>query len=420
MKSVVTLLLVISLSCGKLVIAQQAQITSNPDKDIAGDQGINSPQMFFIISNDGGISGINSVPSFQCNTTISPSVVIENFGSDLLTTATLQYFVDGGTPQYYYWEGSLPPFWMDTVVLPPMSVSAGNHTLDILVVEANGAADFNGGNNGSIQFNVVGTSDPVPYAQEFDQLSLPDGYFIENYNSGPTWNHFTIISQYGALNCMRMPFYTNDVSNDIDDLYMKNIDLSNVGQAELSFDLAYAYYSNYYWDELKVMVSGNCGNDWDVLYDKSKNDLATAPAMDVSFTPGFSQWRNEVVNISQYTGNSNVIIKFEAVSGHGNNLYLDNITINDNVGIDEVNSNKNTLKLYPNPANSFVNVSLPEMNFAGNEISVLNSLGQKIYTSKIASTQITVPVDQLASGAYVISVSSKNAQLLSAPLIVFH
>jgi len=421
MKSIIAFLLVVSLTCGKLVIAQQTSYAVRPHDDLASSHpGNSSQQMYFLINNDGGISGINSIPAFQCNTTISPSVVIENFGSDVLTTATLQYFVDGGAPQYYYWQGALPPYWMDTIVLPQMSVSAGSHTLNILVTEANGTVDFNGGNNGSIEFNIVGTGEPVPYAESFSQVILPDGFFVENNDGGPSWEHFSLGEYFTFLSCMRMPFYTNDVSGDIDDLYMKNIDLSNVAQAQLSFDVAYAYYSEYYWDELKVMVSVDCGNDWDVVYDKLKDELATAPATDVLFVPNSSQWRNETVDISQYTGNPNVIIRFDAVNGHGNNLYVDNITIDNSVGIDEVASNKNVLTVYPNPASSFVNVSFPQMNYNGNEISVLNSLGQKVYTSKIASTQTIIPVDQFSPGAYIISVRSKSVGLSSAPLIVFH
>ncbi|HYV92976.1 MAG TPA: T9SS type A sorting domain-containing protein [Chitinophagales bacterium] len=421
MKSRVTFLLVVTLFCGKSMIAQQPSKNAFPSYEyiLFGHHGKSCQHMFFLIDNDGGISGINSIPGFQCNTTISPSVVIENFGSDVLTTATLQYFIDEGTPEYYYWQGALPPYWMDTIVLPQMSVSEGSHTLSILVTEANGTVDFNGGNNGSVQFNVVGSSEPVPYAESFSQPFLPTGFFVENSNGGPSWDHFLLDGYFTLLSCVRMPFYINDVSGDIDDLYMRNIDLSNVSQAQLSFDVAYTYYSEYYWDELKVMVSTDCGNNWDVVYDKQKDDLATAPATDVFFVPGSAQWRNETVDISQYTGNSNVIIKFDAVNGHGNNLYIDNIAIDNNTGIDEVSSKENVLMLYPNPASTFVNVSFSNMNFVGNEISVFNSLGQKIYFSKISSSHTMIPVEQFPSGAYRVYVNSNGAQFSTAPLVVF-
>ena len=419
MKSIVTILIVVSLWCTHRVDAQQSPDPTPNNGTHPQDEPV--AQMFLFFGNDGGISGISSIPSFQCNSTIVPSVVIENFGSDELTTATLQYFVDGGAPEYYYWEGSLPPFWTDTILLPQINVTEGSHTLVIQVTEANGQLDFNGGNDGSIEFNIIGMSQPAPFSETFEQGTLPEGFFVENANSGPSWAPFTIVNAINPVRCVRMPFYTNDVAGDVDDLYMKNIDLSSVNQAELRFSVAYAYYSSYYWDELKVVLSTDCGNHWSEVYDKSKDDLATAPFTDLPFVPQPSQWRSEAVDLSDYAGNSNVIVKFEAVSGHGNNLYVDNISINDNVGIDEPGSEKTALKLFPNPASSSITVSFRAMNFDGNEINVLNSLGQSVYSSVIdGSRQVVLPGELFASGAYMVTVHTADAHYYSAPLIVFH
>src|SRR6266480_2495096 len=148
-------------------------------------------------------------------------------------------------------------------------------------------------------------SQPAPFSETFEQPALPEGFFVENANSGPSWAPYTIDNAFNPERCVRMPFYTNDVGGDVDDLYMKNIDLSSVAQAQLSFSLAYAYYSTYYWDELKVIVSTDCGNNWSEVYDKSKDDLATAPFTDLPFIPQPSQWRTEAIDLSDYAGNSN-------------------------------------------------------------------------------------------------------------------
>ncbi len=461
MKSLATVLIVISLSFGEHAFAQHAiqnlnnglQPNDNDNNIPSGQQqpvltpddsknqltvitgglpasysdltwinpGEHSSHPFFLLSNDGGITGINSVPGFQCDYSIVPSVVIENFGSVEMTSATLEYFIDGGTPSYYYWQGSLPPFWMDTILLPTINVSSGNHTLNILVTEANGEMDFNNGNNGSIQFNVVGASQPTPYVETFELPMMPSGFFVENPNGGPTWNTVSLGDENSVVNCIRMPFYINDVSGDVDDLYMRNVDLSNVGQAYMSFDVAYAYYSDFYWDELKVIVSTDCGNNWDVVYDKAKNDLATAPVTDIFFYPASNEWRNEEIDLQPYIGNSNVMISFDAVSGHGNNLYIDNIAINDNVGVSEVSVGKNALRLYPNPASDVVNVSFPSMNSSGSEIAVLNALGQQVFASKEkTSNHILIPVDQFVSGSYLVTVSDNAGNVSASPLIVFH
>src|SRR4029079_10122014 len=121
-------------------------------------QDYDQSMLHLYYDDDGGISGINSVPIFQCGNTIIPTVTIENFGTNILTSATLQYFIDGELPQNFYWEGSLPPFWTDTIVLPEITAPPGNHVLNILVTQANGEYDFNNMNNLSIDFNIEGSS----------------------------------------------------------------------------------------------------------------------------------------------------------------------------------------------------------------------------------------------------------------------
>ncbi len=414
MKSFVTLIIVFYLMCDKDLMAQQSGVHNiAPEKD-----GL-APVPFFLTSNDGGISSINSIPDFQCDYSIMPAVIIENFGSADMTSATLEYFIDNNIPDTLNWTGVLPPFDTAAITLPLISVAPGSHTLFINVTEANGQVDLNGDNDGSIAFNVVGTGEPAPYFETFQQQVLPLGYFIDNHNEGPTWSVVTINNPYSPLSCVRMPFYSNDVKGDVDDLYVKNIDLTNVGQAQLSFNLAYACYSDYYWDELKVMISTDCGSNWTAVYDKEKNDLATAPATDVSFVPEASQWRSEVIDISSYAGNASVMIRFEAVSGHGNNLYVDNIDINDNVGIPQVYDGSTKLNLFPNPAADAVSLSSSVLGLPVCRVAIYNSLGQKVYTSDLSNlSHATIPVSQLAPGSYRVVVNADGIELSHAPLIV--
>jgi len=218
---------------------------------------------------------------------------------------------------------------------------------------------------------------------------------------------------------MRMQFYTNDVFTDEDDLYVKNIDLTNGTGTLMSFDVAYAYYSENYWDELKVEVSIDCGINWDVLYDKAKDDLATVPATDVPFIPKASQWRTETIDLTTYDGYSNVMVRFAAVSGHGNNLYVDNINIGGNVGIEEINSTG--LSLFPNPASSSVSVTLPKEIPVNSVIKILNDIGQVVYEQGISfSVEVDIPVAELNNGAYLLSVTSNGETIAVGKLIVAH
>src|SRR6187549_480594 len=88
-------------------------------------------KMLQFFENDGGLSNVNSVPGFQCDTTIMPAVEIENDGSNALTSASLEYYVDANSPQTIEWNGWLEPGAVDTLDLPAMLVPEGEHKLTI-------------------------------------------------------------------------------------------------------------------------------------------------------------------------------------------------------------------------------------------------------------------------------------------------
>ncbi|MCY7411384.1 MAG: T9SS type A sorting domain-containing protein [Chitinophagales bacterium] len=412
MKSHQVLLIVIATLISRTVFSQQffnlALITTHK----------NDENLFFLNENDGGISGINSVPVFQCTSIITPMVLIENYGNNTLTSATIQYFLDGGLPQLFYWSGNLAPYFTDTIFLPSMEVTDGNHVLTVQVTQANGESDFNNANNESVEFNIVGNGIPVPYQESFTSLQLPAGYFIDNENNGPAWEVFENPMLNGSYyHSLRMPFYINDVTADVDDLYTINFDLTDASAPQLSFNIAYAYYSEEYWDKLQVQVSSDCGNNWEVIYDKAKDELATAGFTDVPFVPLQSQWRNESIDLSQYADVDALMVRFEATSGHGNNLYIDNIAIDENTGIE--NWNATSFKCFPNPANDLIEMNLPE-NFKG-EIKIVNAFGQVVFEKSIRiSSKIIIPLSNLAAGKYFITTFDERNFSLVQKIVVLH
>ncbi len=74
-------------------------------------------------------------------------------------------------------------------------------------------------------------------------------------------------------------------------------------------------------------------------------------------------------------------------------------------GIDEV-QNKNTVKIYPNPANSMVNVSLTEFN-PDVMLTLLDITGKKIHHQSMY-LETTIDISNYASGMYFVRVESKG------------
>ena len=75
------------------------------------------------------------------------------------------------------------------------------------------------------------------------------------------------------------------------------------------------------------------------------------------------------------------------------------LTINSCIGIDEVK--ENPMKVFPNPAVDFVNISLPQY-YKDALLSVLNSQGEVQYSAIINSKEFKVDVSHYATGIYIV------------------
>lgn len=100
-------------------------------------------------ADDAGVTSINSPTGSYCGTTIDPVVVIQNFGTNTLTTVTINYDIDGGANQTYNWTGTLTQGQTATVSLPTMAVSGGNHTFNASTSSPNGTTDEDTSNDGT-------------------------------------------------------------------------------------------------------------------------------------------------------------------------------------------------------------------------------------------------------------------------------
>lgn len=359
-----------------------------------------------IIENDGGVSAIYAVPSYQCVGEISPSVELLNYGSNELTNALLKYSIDEEVPNYFVWEGSLLPGETDVIAFNTIEVPAGDHIFTVSIVEANGLADLNGGNNeGLINFYIVGNSEPVPMEEQFNMPALPDGYFIENTDAFG-WKIYTQELPFGNLNHMlQMPFF-NCNAGIVNMAYIQNLDLSAVSASALHFDVAYRYYQNSgltNFDRLFVEVSEDCGGIWKVVYDKQKDELATLPPSGAAdyFPVESSEWRTESIDLTDFSGFSNVMIRFNAFSGHGNNLYIDNLKISSTVGINSPLAVPAVLDIYPNPADVSVLLKVSSDHYGNFRFMIADQLGRiKFQTANTSNAISEVNLETWPSGLY--------------------
>lgn len=105
--------------------------------------------------NDIGILYVSS-PTFSqsitCSTSINPSVMLYNYGTNTITSATFSYNVSGVGTQTTPWTGVIAPSSSLMVGLPSVTgISSGNKVYNIGIYSPNGTTDPNMNNNVSNQ-----------------------------------------------------------------------------------------------------------------------------------------------------------------------------------------------------------------------------------------------------------------------------
>jgi len=286
------------------------------------------------ITLDAAITAITSPSGQYCGTpTIIPQVTLQNNGSTPLTSCQIQYRVNNGSWQTFNWTGTLNQGQSAGVTLPALNgLTFGSHIFKARVQNPNGGVDQNPANDSAmVTFTLINNAGvSLPLTEGFQGTFPPTGWTVvnpENFAwSSANVGGFGTSSKSAAIN--NFSTSTSLVGN-IDDLIMPFVATSGLTGSflQLKFDVAYARYNASYADTLKVLVSNDCGATWNTVYAKWGSTLATAPDQTTAFTPTASQWRTEIVDLSNYAGQPDIQIVFRNCSGWGNWLYLDNVNL---------------------------------------------------------------------------------------------
>ena len=370
---------------------------------------------------DIGVNAFTAATPGLCDGTTTPMVTIKNEGSLAITSASVAYAINGGTPVTQNWTGSLSAGATAVVTFPQVTLPAGTNSLVATVSSPNGTGDVNGMNNMSaplIAAVLNNTATPAPYSEGMESTSfnsIPAGHVLL-YNTA-TKPLVTVVSKaqvnglpqelggYGqSTKSLMVDFFTmqNGAQASIITPKVSGITANH----KLYFNHAYASYAGEV-DGLKVFVSSNCGTTWTNVFDKSGTALATAANSTSRFFPQPTQWYPNTISLSQFAGQE-LIVKFECNSAYGNNLWLDNFWINTAaLGEEEIQAAQ--AKLYPNPARDAVKVSLQVSEAGEALVEVISLNGQTVIaqtTSVEAGMQsIDLNVADLANGVYTVKIA---------------
>ena len=308
-------------------IARMSTVIENSPRRVSllTSHGLSDPMP---VPNDLGIKEVLSPASNECSNTITPRIEIKNYGSNAVSSARIRLTIDGVVKETKDLTLTLGQLQSTEVTFNPQSLASGTHTISFAIILTNGVTDGATQNNTSSFSFFIPQTDTVPFSENFN--SLPPKWQIQNPDQQITWQIATAPKDTQSNKALYLNFYDyEDSFGELDVLVSPVYDLSTVPLASIVFDVAYSRFqgSN---DRLKVVVMRDCESVLDglVVFDKAGAALATAPSTGQAFIPsGESSWRRELINISQFIGETHVQFAFVGVNDWGNNLYLDNISL---------------------------------------------------------------------------------------------
>lgn len=311
---------------------------------------------------DAGVSNASLSETAICGSEFIPSFNLTNPGSETLSSATINYSIDGGANQTFNWTGSLAQYQSETVVLPSVTLGTGNHTLSVEVNSPNNQSDENTNNNITNESISIAT---YPETAVYVTVSLlTDDYAeeiymeITNSSGNVIWSegNENVSGDHDTGNTGPDPDPTNAFENNT--AYEWDVPLSS---AECYTFTIYDYYG----DGIDSEQWGGTNGDLELLDNFGAAIYSLAD-------PNFE-------------GEASSVIK-NATAGVGA-------------------SQSAFLSVYPNPATDYI---ILQTNGSKSTCEITDPSGKRIFSGQIDSVETTVPIEGWANGTYLITVAGSG------------
>jgi hypothetical protein len=333
------------------------------------------------VANDLGIKSILTPAATACTGNTVPSITIRNYGSNVISSAQVQFYLNGNLLETKSLSPNLNPNAETVVNFSAVALNAGvSYSFSFTITQTNGGADGNPGNDARSVSTTTPTSAVFPFFEPFN--TTPAGWSIINPDNLITWANVPA----GASNkAMYMNFFPYENQGTTDYLVSPVFDLTNVSHASVSFDYAYSYTPSDQAgeDRLRILVSSSC--DFFTapveIFNKAGNSLATTATTSSSFTPTSSQWKSTTLVLDQFVGQK-IQIAFEGINDYGNNLYIDNVSVIDHA----ITSLTVNALVQPSPVSCLTSV-VPSVSLTNSGNSTISSFVADLYVNNVHTTQ---------------------------------
>jgi lysyl endopeptidase len=333
---------------------------------------------------------------------VQPKVTIKNRGINNITTATIEYWIDGLNPVSQTWSGTLTTGQTADVTFPNITLTYGNHTFSSKI---NFTGDLNSANDSIGKSYTVSGGVSLPFTEGFESGTIPTCWSEEV--GPPLWEFITgnggsnpSTAHGGTKNaCLK----DNNSAPNINKLMLPALDITVCTNPRVTF-----WHTQVVW-----------GGDQDILTVYYKTSLAGTWTQLEQYTNSITTWTEETINLPNAC--STYYLAFEGNAKYGYGVCIDDITVTgDGIGIDEQVFNSK-VNVYPNPNNGNFTVELNSEMPENISIKIVNMLG----TTEFEKDNITVngfystilDLNSLSNGIYYLRVQG-DKKIITKKIII--
>ncbi len=278
------------------------------------------------------------MPDTICGTSFPVQSLLQNAGENNLNSTEVVIELDGLPVDTLAFNGNLLPTQNVPLAFSPLVVTPGDHLLRCYTLgTVNGFEDPDLSNDTVAFAFFVRDNQGLasPYQANFEGGFLLPEWELINPDSAITWEWTDTAAWNGNYSVVMRGFDYNAIG-EVDDFILPQIDISGLAQPRLTFYRAYARFAanSGFNDALEIYASTDCGDTYQQIWNESGDELATAPPASFPFLPSNgSQWRGEIVDLSNFAGATGLYLRFRFRNDYENNLYLDAINVLDSVNV---------------------------------------------------------------------------------------
>lgn len=273
-----------------------------------------------------------------------------------------------------------------------------------------------------ISVQTATTSIVYPFSEGFESVSSLNGpeWLTNNLDTSGTWQ-LTNLASSGGNKSIMINNYSSAV-NGKDELYSKPINLTGASALNISFKYAYARQDTSNKDQLQLYVTQACNGSMVSRFLATGAALETVSPRTTAFYPTApSEWKLVSATLPAFVFTNAFRLKFVFSGNGGNNIFIDDINIDINAGLNNLMEAITELTIFPNPT-----VGDCRLKFIVNEPKTLsarvyNLLGEQVMVSEknffnSGENEMYLQTESLSTGSYIIQltdgVSSIHKQLI--------